>query len=408
MNKKIIIVGGGFGGLSAFYSLKKSLSNVDITLIDSRTTSLEKPSLPEVAFIGKPVNKVQIPLKNVVERNGGKYVNGEVKTIDPSQNKIVLENEEMNYDYLVLATGAVKNYNGIDGFKDYGYSICDDDHAQKLYEKMIDFNGGNIVIGAAKTEWADHPAVKKLSAPCEGPVGEAMFMLDYALRQKAIRSKTTITVFSPGEIFFEDVGPKVHKALEPIIKAQNINVLTSKIIKSIYKDHVEFTDGSTLESDLTVVIPEYKGTDVVKNSAIGDEKGFIMTDDTMRHAQYKNIFVVGDINAISMPKLGHIAVMQGQIAASAISKDVSGKGDILPFNPEVFCIMNRGGIEATMILSNYLYGGKTDITLDGPIAHMMKWGFDDYYFYTKGHMPPEFMQNGLEKFLQILKGSISR
>lgn len=403
---KIIIVGGGFGGLSVFYSLKKAISNFDLVLMDVRQTSLEKPSLPEVAFVGKALDKVQIPLKEVIEKAGGKYLNVDVKKIDPSKNEIVFENGTMNYDYLIMATGAVKNYDGIDGFKDYGYSVCDDVHAQKLHERMIDFDGGKIVIGAAKTEWADHPGVKKLSAPCEGPVGEIMFMIDYILRQRAIRSKTEITVFSPGEIFFEDVGPKVHKKIEPIIKTQGINVVTSKIIKKIYKDHVEFADGSTLESDLTIIIPEYVGTDVVKNSGIGDEKGFIMTDETMRHTQHKNIFAVGDINAISMPKLGHIAVMQGQIAASAIAKEINGKGEILPFKPEVFCIMNRGGIEATMILSDYLYGGKMDITLDGPIAHLMKWGFDDYYFYTKGHMPPELMQNGLKDFLQILKKSM--
>ncbi len=405
MNEKIVIVGGGFGGLSAFYSLKKAISSVEIVLTDLRTTSVEKPSLPEVAFAGKPVSKVQIPLKEVIEKNGGKYLNVEVKSIDPSKNEITFENGTMKYDYLIMATGAVKNYEAIDGFKDYGYSVCDDLHAPKLYERMINFNGGKVVIGAAKTEWADHPGVKKLAAPCEGPVGEIMFMLDYVLRQKAIRSKTSITVFSPGEIFFEDVGPKVHKKIEPIIKAQGIDVVTSKVLKKIDKDHVEFTDGSTLESDLTIIIPEYTGTQVVKSSGIGDEKGFIMTDETMRHTQYKNIFAVGDINAIAMPKLGHIAVMQGQVAASAIAKEINGKGEVLPFKPEVFCIMNRGGIEATMILSDYLYGGKTDITLEGPIAHMMKWGFDDYYFYTKGHMPPEFMQNGLEAFLKTLKRS---
>ncbi|MGC9140210.1 MAG: sulfide-quinone oxidoreductase [Mesoaciditoga sp.] len=405
MKKRILIIGGGFGGLSTFYSLQKNGSKyVEITLVDSRETSLEKPSLPEVAFVGKPLNKVQIPLKSVIENRGGKYMNSEVKVVDPRSNYVELNNgERIPYDYLVIATGAIKDYNAIEGFKDYGYSVCDDDHAPKLYERIMNFNGGKIAVGAAKTEWADHPGVKKLSAPCEGPVGEIMFMLDYALRQRAIRSKSTINVFSPGEIFFEDVGPKVHKSLEPVIKAQGINVLTSKVIKKIEKDHVEFEDGTSLESDLTIIIPPYSGIPFVKNSGIGDEKGFIMTDSQMRHENYKNIFAIGDINAMAMPKLGHIAVMQGQVASSAILKDINGEGEVLPFKPEIFCIMNRAGIDATMILSDYLYGGKTDITLNGPIAHMMKWGFDDFYFYTKGHMPPELMQNGLKKFLEFLK-----
>ncbi len=403
--KKVFIIGGGFGGLSTFYSLRKNGSEiVDLALADSRETSLEKPSLPEVAFIGKPLNKVQIPLKSIIERNGGKYLNSEVKIVDPKSSEIeFLDGTKMTYDYLVIATGTVKDYEAMEGFNDYGYSVCDDVHASKLYDRMVKFEGGKIVIGAARTEWADHPDVKKLSAPCEGPVGEIMFMLDYALRQKAVRSKSTINVFSPGKIFFEDVGPKVHKSLEPVIKAQGINVSTSKSIKKIEKDHVEFEDGSSLESDFTIVIPPYAGTPFVKNSRIGDEKGFVMTDSQMRHTEYKNIFAVGDINAVTMPKLGHIAVIQGQVASSAILKDIKGDGEVLPFKPEIFCIMNRGGIDATMILSDYIYGGKTDITLNGPIAHMMQWGFDDFYFYTKGHMPPELMQNGLKKFLETLK-----
>lgn len=403
--REVLIIGGGFGGLSVFYSLLKNASeSVNITLIDSRDTSLEKPSLPEVAFVGKPLDKVQILLKPIVEKNGGRYFNSEVKMVYPKSNEIELTDEnKIKYDYLIIAAGAVKDYDAINGFKDYGYSVCDDMHAPKLYTRFMNFEGGKITIGAAKTEWADHPNVKKLAAPCEGPVGEIMFMIDYALRQRAIRAKSEINVFSPGEIFFEDVGPKVHKALEPVIKAHGINVFTSKVLKKIEKDHVEFEDGSSLESDLTIIIPPYAGASFVKNSGIGDEKGFIMTDSQMRHTEYKNIFAVGDINAISMPKLGHIAVMQGQVASSTILKDINGNGEILPYKPEVFCIMNRGGIDATMILSDYLYGGKTDITLNGPIAHMMKWGFDDFYFYTKGHMPPELMQNGMKKLLETLK-----
>ncbi len=74
----------------------------------------------------------------------------------------------------------------------------------------------------------------------------------------------------------------------------------------------------------------------------------------MRHVDYANIFAAGDVNALAMPKLGHIAVHQADIASAAIRREVTGTGEIPPYKPEIFCIMNRGGDEATLILSDYL------------------------------------------------------
>ena len=63
----------------------------------------------------------------------------------------------------------------------------------------------------------------------------------------------------------------------------------------------------------------------------------------------------------------------------------------------MFCIANRGGGEATLILSDALFGGAVDLTLGGPIAHLFKWSFDSYYFHT--HMPPDALTNGMEQLL---------
>jgi sulfide:quinone oxidoreductase len=401
-NKKIIIIGGGFAGLAFFYKVsnEKSIKNLYITLIDQRETSLEKPSLPEVALIGKDVEKIKIPLKPILERKWAKFINAIVKLIDPDKQIVILnDNTQLPYDYLIIATGAVKDYEATSGFKEYAYSVCDDEQAVKLHKRLLEFNGGNIVIGSAKTDWGTHQNVETLAAPCEGPIGEVMFILDYELRQRNLRDKSTITVFSPGKIFFEDVGPQVHNDMAPLFKECDFKIVTSKTLNSIEKDRVVFEDGSSLPSDLTIAIPKYTSSPIIKNSNLGDNKGFILTDDQMRHTKYQNIFAVGDTNVKAMPKLGHIAIMQAHIAASSFIKELTGKGEVPKFNPEVFCIMNQGE-KAILILSNYLFGGNIDLTFKGSIAHMMKWSFDEYYYFTKGHMPPEMMQQGLEVILK--------
>lgn len=404
MNKKhLVILGGGFAGLRAVYHLHK-LEELEITLIDSRSTSLEKPSLPEVALAGKPVQHVQIPLQPILNRHGVRFIEDTVTLIDPKKNQVHLSNTTpLTYDYLLIALGAVKNYDAIPGFREFGYSVCDDEQASRLHERLMTFTGGSIVIGAARSSFGKRVAAPNLAAPCEGPIGEVMFMLDYELRRRGLREKSTFHIFTPGAEFFEDVGAPVHAAMGPLIEKHGMTVHVSKTLKQIFADHVEFSDGSMLEADLTVIIPPYTAPAAIKESGLGDEAGFVPTDTQMRHLDYPNIFAAGDVNALAMPKLGHIAVHQADIASAAIHREVTGAGDVPQYAPEIFCIMNRGGDEATLILSDFLYGGKRDIAFNSPVAHLMKWSFDSYYFFTKGHLPPEAAQSALETILERMR-----
>ena len=402
LRKKIVIIGAGFGGLRFLYDIKKQFKDeMEIVIVDERETSLEKPSLVEVALAGKPVSHTQIPIRNIARSQKVEFVNSRASKIVPEENLVTLKNgSNINYDYLVIAAGAVKNYDALPGFKEHGYSVCDDYQAPRMWDAINSFKGGNIVIGASKTKWGEKSTDIKLDAPCEGPIGEIMFMLDFFLREHDLREISTLTVFTPGKVFFDDVGPKIHKKIEPIIAKKGIKVVTEKVISRIKKTSVHFEDGTEIPSDLTLVIPPYTGPDLIKDSGLGDEYGFIRTDESMRHPVYQNIFVVGDCNSNSMPKLGHIATLQADVAASSFIKEVTGKGLVIKFKPEVFCIMNRGGTEATLILSDTLYGGRVDRTLNGPIAHLMKWGFDIYSYYTRGKLPPELVQKSLERMLK--------
>jgi len=401
--KKIVIIGGGFAGLRAFYGLKHH-KNLDITVVDKRSKSVEKPSLPEVAFTGKDVSKVLIDLKEIVEHHHGQYINDEVIKINPKLNHIHLsKGEKINYDYLIIATGAYKAFDAIKGFQEYGTSMCDEHHAVKLWERVKDFKGGDVVIGTAKSVFGTRVKAPQLIAPCEGPIGEAMFMLDYHLRHKNLRDQSTIKVFTPGEIFFEDIGDHVRNKVGGVMQERNISLHNNKVVVEITKDEIKFEDGTSMPCNLAIIIPPYKTFPLYKDSNLGDEAGFIPTDETMKHLDYDNVYAVGDINALAQPKLGHIAIHQADIAVSAILKEITGQGEIIEFEPNVFCIMNMGGTDATLIFSDHLYNGKNDLAFHSPFAHMMKWGFDSYYFYTKGHMPPDFSMKGMEKILELFQ-----
>ena len=67
MKKSVVIIGAGFGGLRTLYNLEKHKNQFDFTMIEKNDYSLERPSLPEVAFEDKPVEKTKIPIKEYLE-----------------------------------------------------------------------------------------------------------------------------------------------------------------------------------------------------------------------------------------------------------------------------------------------------------------------------------------------------
>lgn len=403
--KKVVIAGAGFAGLHIFYKLRHLIGKkIEITIIDPRSHSLLKPSLPEVAFEGAPISHSLVELKHIIESRGATFIQDKITKIEAKNNRLCLENSvDVLHDYLFITMGAVKDYDSIKGFREYGYSVCDDTQAQRLWERVKTFEGGKVVTGAAKSTWGTRVDAPPLKAPCEGPIGEIMFMLDYYLKNDKHLDNYTIDVFTPGEIFFEDVGDVPRNAVGKVMQEHNMPLHNNKVLKEIGKDFIAFEDGSQLPCDLAIVIPPYSAPQVLKDSeGIGDEKGFIPTDKQMRHLDFKNIFAAGDIAALAQPKLGHIAIIEGAIAAASLMSELGEDVAIPPHDLEVFCIMNMGGHEATLIESNVLYGGKTDIAYKSPIAKMMKWSFDNYLYYNKGHMPPDFALEATDKIIKTL------
>lgn len=400
---RIVILGGGFGGLTVFHHLKKLMADqaVAITVVDERESFLVKPSLPEVALGEKDISDVIFSLQPVIEPFG-KFICSRVQKIDPKAQVVFLaEGSSVAYDYLVIAIGAKKEFESTPGFMQFGHSVCTDTMAPRLHEAIERFESGNILIGSAPMRSGSRVKdAPHLATACEGPVGEMAFMLDSALRKRGIRDQTRIICFTPAEVFFEDVGDNVHEAFGVLAQAHGVEVITQKTITSIEKDQVVFADDSVLSSSLTVLIPTYSGPDLIVDSGLGDEAGFVPTDKDFQHLDYPNIYAVGDIASRTVPKLGHLAVEQGSLVASILHQRLTGNGERYDYDPEVFCIMNMGHHQATLIRSNVLWGGTMDIAYHSTLSHLMKSALDSYMVKFKGKMPPQMAQKLLDEYLE--------
>ena len=396
MAKKLVIIGWGFGGLRAFYNLAWD-KNFKITLIDKRITSSMKPALPEVAFEGKDVNKTRFDIRSIIEGKGAIFLNVSVKKIEAEKNTIVLESWDIiEYDYLIVAAGANKAFTDVKWLEENGYSMCDDEHAPKIWEALEKFKWGKIMIGSAKSTWGTRVESPKWIAPCEGPIGEGMFMIDHYLKSKGLREKSEITAFTPGKPFFEDIWDDVRWWVGWLMWMKNIGLLLNHVVKEVKEKSVVFENGEEIESDLTIMIPVYKGQQFLIDSNLGDEKGFLPTDKSMKHLDYKNIYGVGDLNAVTMPKLGHLAVMQADIITAQLKNQEGESVEIPKYKPEILCIMNMGWNEAGVVLSDIKLGWKYDMVWHGKWQGLLKRQFDFFNIMTKGRMPPHIWELALK------------
>jgi len=400
--KKIVIIGAGFAGLTVFHHITAWLDSreVEVTVIDERDTFLVKPSLPEVALGEKDIRDITFPLRPVIESHG-RFIRSRVHRIVPKTQQVYLDDEvSVSYDFLVISLGGKKDFESVPGFREYGYSVCTDILAPQLHEAIEKFEQGNILIGSAPmfsgTRLKDVP---HLETACEGVVGEVAFMIDSELRERGIRDQARIICFSPAEIFFEDVGDKVREAFEGLAREHGVEVITNKVIDKIEQDLIAFKDGSNISSALTVLIPTYRGPDLISESGFADEAGFVPTDENFQHLDYENIFAIGDVASRTVPKLGHLAVEQGNLVASLLRQRITGQGERYDYEPEVFCIMNMGQRQAMLIRSNTLWGGNVDISYHSAMSHLMKSFFDTYMMKFKGKVPPQLAQRLLNLYI---------
>jgi len=108
---RVVIVGGGFGGLNAAIALRRT--PVDIVLLDRRNYHLFQPLLYQVATAALSPADIATPIRRVLNRQrNARVFLGEAQAIDPDRRRVVLEDTELEYDYLIVATGATHSYFG--------------------------------------------------------------------------------------------------------------------------------------------------------------------------------------------------------------------------------------------------------------------------------------------------------
>ncbi|MFL9149821.1 NAD(P)/FAD-dependent oxidoreductase [Escherichia coli] len=412
MRKKVVILGGNFAGLGAAQRIRHYAKEmVDITVIDRKSYLLYVPNIPvEVLSNRNPEDTLKFDLQLALKKDNVEFIQAEVKKIDAKNQLVVVKPNErpgseittIEYDYLIIALGAKLAYDKIEGFAEYGDTVSDFYHANKLRKKLHDgtYKGGPVVIGSARFYQGDgakglepYPGgeIPEAMAACEGPPIEmSLGLADWLVKNKK-GNASNITITTPGEVIAEDAGEKVvEQLLDIAVKMGFTYINNTQDIVKLTKESVIFANGLEIPAELKIIFPNWESHHFLKEMDISDNQGFIITDLLMRNPKYRNIFAAGDCAAVTMPKLGAIGHQQCEIIGRQIGFDL-GKVDAVMandlFKPFVFCIGDSGGEEGFYIRSNSWYGGDTQVLKIGKIPYMLKMQYKKIFFESHGKIP---------------------
>ncbi|MBU0655765.1 MAG: FAD-dependent oxidoreductase [Gammaproteobacteria bacterium] len=408
---RVLILGGNFAGLGCAQEIRKyAKDTVDITVIDQKNYLLFIPNIPTEIFEDHdPEQSLKMDLPGTLAKDNVAFIQGKVISLNPDTKQVSFVPSErpgsalqqITYDYLVVALGCRLAYDCIEGFDEYGDTVSDFYHANKLHKKLRDsYQGGPIVVGSARFHQGNgaeglepYPGGKipYAEAACEGPPVEVSLSLANWLEKHDKGGPQNITITTPAEMIAEDAGEEIVKQLLEIASGMGFNYVNKTgDVTRLTATGIEFENGQVLDAEIKILFPDWRAHDFLRDLPITDNEGFVVTDLYMRNPKYPQVFAAGDCAAATVPKLGSIGHQQCEIVGRQIARDMgllaAHDADKL-LQPVVLCIGDMGSSKAFYIRSNSWYGGDTQILEMGRVPHMLKMQYKQLFFATGGKVP---------------------
>ncbi len=409
---RVLVLGGNFAGLASAQKVRDYCGeDVDITLIERRDYLLFVPNIPADVFENRnPADKQTMPLRPQLARDKIDFIQAEVTAIDVDSRKVHFtpaerpgaESECLAYDMLVIALGTRLAYDRIEGFAEFGHTVSDLYHGERLRTHLHDggYKGGPIAVGSARFHMGDgakglapYPggSIPNAEAACEGPPLEIAMSLATWLKKHKRGTPDLITIFTPAETIAEDAGMNNVKKFLDLASGMGMHYRNNTgDVKRLTADGIEFANGPSVEAELKIVLPDWRALDFLRGLPISDSEGFIVTDLLMRNPTYPNVFAAGDCAAVTVPKLGGIGHQEADIVGRQIAKDLGKmppeEADT-PLAPVVFCIGDMGAGKAFYIRSDVWFGGKNEVLELGRVPYQLKMRYRDLFFLNHGRVP---------------------
>jgi sulfide:quinone oxidoreductase len=384
--RTVCILGGGIGGVVAANRLKKRLgSTARIILIDKNPDHVFQPSFLNVLVGKRRPEQIKRSLGRL-QRKGIDFIRGEVTGIVPDQNLVKMVDQELSYDYLIIALGAEPNMRAVQGLREAAINLYSLEGILKIKETVGEFNGGEVVI-----------LIPSKPYKCPAAPYEAAFLLDAEFRRRDVRHRVGISIYTFEPLPMPTAGPEIGRAIKRFLVHRGINFapgLTIETVNALTKE-VRWVNGTTKKADLLITVPPHKAPEPVKKAGLVNEAGWIPVDPKTLQTQHDNIFAIGDVTAIglegryksdnplALPKAGVIAHHQAEVVAANLAVEIRSTGRRQQFDGKGSCFLELGDGRAGYAAGSFYDRPHPQVRMRNPsrLWHISRGLYERYWFW---------------------------
>jgi NADH:ubiquinone reductase (H+-translocating) len=350
MKHRVVILGGGFGGLLAAQKLKRA--PVEVTLIDKRNFHLFQPLLYQVATGSLSPGEIAAPLRSVLSsRKNVQVLLGEAFDVDPDAKRVILrDGGTFEYDSLIVATGSQTSYYGNDSWRQWAPSLKSIEEATAIRHKILyAFERAEraatheearawltfVIVGAGATGLELSGALAEIASET----------LRHDFRKIQPQEARILLLEGAPRVlggFPEDLSAKAEKLLTRL----GVEVVKNVMVTNIDGEGVAFKRGDSTETLASKTVLWAGGVTSTpfaerlaqRTQAEKDRGGRIKVQPDLTVAKYRDIFIIGDLahaadkNGAPLPGVAQVAMQGGVYAAKVIRARVEGKATPGPFH----------------------------------------------------------------------------
>lgn len=320
-NAHIVVLGGGIGGIVALNTLNHRFDgDTAITLVDKSPVHTFKPTFLRLVTGESTPAETEQPLDQF-DDDTVSFRQAEVTAIDVENEQVETSDGFIEYDYLIVALGVKYNETSVPGFPD-SHHVYTAEAAQRYRTALETFDGGDLTVGVASLPYI-----------CPAAPVETALLTDHFLRKQGLRAETTMRFFFPGPAPMKKAGDHVGQLTVDALEDRDISYYGNYMLSAVDADaqQLEFENGDTLPYDLVVMTPPHTSPDVVAQSPLTDDSGWIPVDHETMETDAGNVYAVGDNAKVMiptiekpLPKAGVFARKQAEVAAHNIANAIAG------------------------------------------------------------------------------------
>jgi NADH dehydrogenase, FAD-containing subunit len=373
--KKVIILGGGYGGVHTGQYLNRLFrggSEIEITIINKDPYHTLLTELHEVAGLRIHPEAVRISLDRIFKKTSVKIVQDIITNVDINSQVLMSEKGQYPYDYLILSFGSQPAFFGIPGMEEHAFSLWSFEDALRVKNQIQDmFNEASKEDDRAKRQELLTFIVGGGGFTGIEMMGELMdWVLELCEEYDIDRNEIKLLVVEAMSKILTNLTDKSIQKSVSFFNKNGVEILTGSPISKVNHDSIELGSGRIIKSRTLI------WTGGIQNDSLSQKlnlklgkRGRIEANEYMQSIDHKNIYVVGDNVSFNDPEAGPLlplvetALQTGECAARNIYNDITGRGKtklILTYHGVMvslggsYSVSEIGGVKLSYVFSDII------------------------------------------------------